>query len=250
MAKRTLLSLTQNILSSMNSDQVGSIDDTEEARQVAEIIRETYEEMMSQRDWPHLKNIGKLDGFSNTSFPTKLVIPSNVDYVEWIKYDKKIAVTDSPKFEEITHKTPEEFLDIVQSRSTDTANVTSFTDPASGVEFNIITDTHPSYWTSFDNDNIIFDSYYSSLDSTLQQSKNSIYAVFESTWVQSDNFIPDLPAKMFSFLLAESKEVAMLNLRQIANQKEATRSRRQNNTMQHRSYQQNGIKGYKAYGRK
>ena len=42
MAKLTLLDMTQNILSALDSDPVDSIDETVEAVQVAELIKEAY----------------------------------------------------------------------------------------------------------------------------------------------------------------------------------------------------------------
>ncbi len=249
MAKRTLLELTQNILGAMSSDQVSGITDTDESTQVAEILRETYEELMSQRDWTHLNKLVSLTGLGNTSFPTAMGLPSNVDNLIWFKYDNKVDNADPSTFQEVIYKDPETFLDIIQSRTTDATNTTAYADPVSGIVFNINTDNPPQYWTSFDDENIICDSFDSAVDNTLQSSKTSAYAVTETTWIESDDYIPDMPSKMFPLLLAEAKSVALLNLKQIASNKEEVRSRRQNNTMQHRSQRQNGREGYTAYGR-
>ncbi len=45
MAKLTLLDMTQNILSALDSDPVDSIDETVEAVQVAELVKEAYDKM-------------------------------------------------------------------------------------------------------------------------------------------------------------------------------------------------------------
>ena len=47
MAKMTLLEMTQNILSAMDSDAVNSIGDTVESLQVADVIVETYYELFA-----------------------------------------------------------------------------------------------------------------------------------------------------------------------------------------------------------
>ena len=52
MAQRTLLRLVQDILSSLDSDEVNSISDTPESLQVANIVRTTYEDLVSLLDLP------------------------------------------------------------------------------------------------------------------------------------------------------------------------------------------------------
>jgi len=251
MARVNLLFLTQNILSAMSSDQVGSIDDTEEARQVAEIIHETYDELMATRDWPHLESVGKLDGVADNDVPTMMRIPEKVDDVYWIKYDKSTEEQDYTVFEDVQNISPKEMMDIMQDRRSNSEDVQVCTSPNffDGLEFNVTTNQPPTYWTSPDNWTIIFDSYNKDVEDTLHSARTSFGGVWETTWLSTDDFVPDLPSKMFPMLLAEAKYVAMLNLRQIDNGKEASKARRQQNTMQHRSYRQNGRKGYQAYGR-
>ena len=48
MPKLTVLDMTQKILSSMDSDDVNSISDTEESLQVVDIIEDTYHDMEVQ----------------------------------------------------------------------------------------------------------------------------------------------------------------------------------------------------------
>jgi hypothetical protein len=59
--KYTLLEMVQNILASLNEDEVNSIGDTPEASQVSEIIRETYNNILSLQEWKHLQKSFKLD---------------------------------------------------------------------------------------------------------------------------------------------------------------------------------------------
>ena len=58
MSKKTLLEITQSVLSSMNSDNVNSISDIEESLQVAEKAREVYEDLMALEDWEHPAEAG------------------------------------------------------------------------------------------------------------------------------------------------------------------------------------------------
>ncbi len=72
MAKQTLLQMTQNILSALDSDPVDSIDETVEAIQVAELVKEAYFDLISQRDWPFLFVLGTLDGVGDVNNPSTL----------------------------------------------------------------------------------------------------------------------------------------------------------------------------------
>ena len=84
MAKMTLLDMTQNILSALDSDAVDSIDETVEAIQVADLVKEAYFDIMSQRDWPFLFQLSQLTGLSDVNNPTKMLLPATVNKVKWI----------------------------------------------------------------------------------------------------------------------------------------------------------------------
>lgn len=67
MPKYTLLDMTQDILSDMNSDEVNSIADTIESMQVAQIIKSTYYNIIDGRDWPHLYQMFQLTPSGDTA---------------------------------------------------------------------------------------------------------------------------------------------------------------------------------------
>ena len=58
--KENLLALTQGILSDINGEEVNSIDDTVEAAQVAQIIIDTYFDIISLREYPEHRELIKL----------------------------------------------------------------------------------------------------------------------------------------------------------------------------------------------
>src|SRR5690554_7382013 len=76
--KKTLLQLVQDILSASDGDEVNSIFDTVESTQVANIVRTTYEAMMTNRSWPHLEKLVTLTPSSDPSRPTHMYLPDNV----------------------------------------------------------------------------------------------------------------------------------------------------------------------------
>src|SRR5687767_10947133 len=109
MQKLTLLQMTQNILSAMNSDEVNSITDTVESQQVAEEIRNTFYDIFSNRDIPELEGIVNLESAGSVDTPNVLIIPSNVQHIKWVKY-RNYRTTDAVSFSDLEYLDPEYFI--------------------------------------------------------------------------------------------------------------------------------------------
>lgn len=84
--KLTLLEMTQSILSSMGSDEVNSISDTTESLQVADIIRQTYMNMIGRYDLPQHNQLFQLQPSNDATRPTLMTFPNGVVRIEWMKY--------------------------------------------------------------------------------------------------------------------------------------------------------------------
>ena len=207
MAKKTLLQMVQNILSAMDSDPVNSISDTVESLQVAELVREAFEDLMSQREWSFLRTNSQLIGLGDVNNPTTMQMPDGLNLVYWIKYNKS----------DVQFLDPKDFTDLIDGRNTDNDNVN-----ANGY----ITDQMPQYWTSFDDKYVVFDAFDSNEENTLTSVNSRVYGVKVPTFTMADNFMPDLPEKFFPTLLAEAKSAAFLNLKQQANAKEERKAQR------------------------
>lgn len=225
MAKLSLLDLTQRILNDMDGDEVNSIADTMESQQVAQIIRDTYDEIISSRSWPHLNKLIALTP-QGTARPTHMDTGEDWVYMDFIKYNVKDAGAVNDAYEPVYYMEVEDFLRLLNSRNSSASNVDTITDP-DGVKLLITNDDRPRYWTTFDDEVIVFDSYNSAVDANLQESKFQCYGNVEPAWNHIDTFVPDLPAKAFSYLLAEAKSVAFNALLQVGNQKAEQQSRRQ-----------------------
>lgn len=85
--KYTLLDLTQQILSSMNSDEVNSISDTAESMQVANIIKQTYYNMLARFDLPEHNQLFNLVGPDDETMPVLMFRPPGVSRIQWITYN-------------------------------------------------------------------------------------------------------------------------------------------------------------------
>lgn len=202
--KQTLIEMVQNILSAMDSDEVNSIGDTQESMQVASIIKETYEDIISEREWPFLKTRIQLDHGNSLSKPTTLVVPNNIAKVYTFWYEGK----------EVCWMPPEEFLSMVNQRTENTTPEGYFNNK------------RPSYYTSFDDKELVCDAYNSFFEDTLMSSKTDAYVLRLPEWEMNDAYIPFLPARAFSTLLADSKGTCFINLKQQANAKEERKARK------------------------
>lgn len=223
--KLTLLEIVQSTLSSMDSDAVNNIDDTIESNQVADVAREVYYELMSYRDWDHLFKWIQLEALSDSNYPNYLRIPSKVGRMDILKYETTTPSDNGRVIKELCYKSPADFIDIVHSRNSSESNIVTVTNPE-GVDMFIRNDHSPSYWTSFDDEHIVTDSYDYTVDSTLQAGKSSAWCRVQPTWNNSNTFIPELPEEFFPAYLAEVKATAHVYFKQQISQKDEQKARR------------------------
>lgn len=214
--KYTLLELTQAILSSMDSDEVNSISDTVESMQVANLIKTTYFDIIYRAKLPEHYDIISLEASTDSTKPVIMTIPTSVNKVEWVKYDKKEDDADPILMEEVSLVDLQTFLEITYDYNLDDTNVESFTYTFNGNTYTFYykNDVAPTYYTCVSDNVLIFDSYDSTLDTTLQKSKTLCLGRVIPSFTMSDTFTPDLDAEQFPLLLNEAKILAWAELRQ------------------------------------
>lgn len=210
--KMTLLEMTQDILSDMSSDAVNSINDTVEALQVAQIIKSTYLFLISKMDRPWLGTLFQLEAGTST-YPTRMKLPDDIEKVLFVKYDKQESGATDDAWADVTYLEPKDFIDHVYKRNSSATDVDTMT-LVENVPIFLYNDKPPTYWTTFDDEYLVFDSYDSDVETNLQASKTSCFGYKEPTWTATDAAIPDLPSHMFPYLLAEAKATCMLRLKQ------------------------------------
>lgn len=249
MAKLTLLDLTQRILNDMNGDEVNSISDTLESQQVASIIRDTYQEIIGDRKWPHLNRLLKPTP-QGSIYPTHVSMADAWVYLDSVRYNVRKQTSTKDIFEPMEYMEPDDFIEYLNARSSDSSDVDTISDPVSTVSLLILNDTAPQFWTTFDDESLVFDAYDSLVDTNLQASKFQVWGNFEPTWVHTDVGIPDLPAKAFPYLLAEAKSNAFNALMQVGNQKAEQQSRRQKVWLGREKWRSGRGQQFPDYGRK
>lgn len=249
MPKLTLLDLTQRILNDMNGDEVNSISDTLESQQVASIIRDTYQEIIGSRSWPHLNRLLKPTPHGSAR-PTHVDMEDAWVYLKEVKYNKRVQTATKDSFDDVTYMEPDEFLEYLNARNSSADDVDTIADPDASVSLFILNDTAPTFWTTFNDETLVFDSYDNLVDTNLQASKFQVWGNYEPTWSHTDTAIPDLPAKAFPYLLAEAKSNAFNSLMQVGNQKAEQQSRRQRVWLSREKWRSNRGQMFPDYGRK
>ena len=246
--KRTLLDMVQEILSDMDSDEVESIDDTVESEQVVTIIKSTFYSMMSNRLWPHLHRSVQLEPISDTSKPTHMKLQDEIKELSFINYNKAKSGDSRKRYESVKYLAPDQFIHKTNQNDDSQSNVLTVAD-FGGIELFVRNDTAPTYYTSFDDSHLVFDSYDSEVDSSLQESKVQAQAYIIPSWNSEDDFVPDLPDDAFTALVEEAKSRASLRLRQVADQKAEQEAGRQNRWLARKARRVAGGIKYPNYGR-
>ena len=212
--KSTLLEITQDILSAMDSDEINSISDTVEALQVANIVRRVYYDILSRTGLPDQHDLFELDPSNDNTKPTIMYRPAACVGLDWVKYQTNLTGDTDLKYAEVEYLHPKDFFDHQNSLNVSETNVISFdhTINSDTMTFVCLNDKMPEYYTSFDDYTLVFDSYDSSVDTTLMKNKTMCYGILFSDFEMVDSYIPDLDPREFSLLYnkAESKCFAVL----------------------------------------
>ena len=226
--KLTVLELTQDILSSLDSDEVNSIGDTTEAQQVAKCIRAAYFNILARADLPEHRQLFSIDASGSSSQPVLMTVPTNVSRIDWVKYNTSDDTTD--EFNYVTILPLQQFLDMTHMLREDETFVDTMT--LNGQTFYFRNEKMPEYCTIIEDTNVVFDSYDNEEDSTLQTSKTLCFGIVVPTFELSDSHEPDIDEQQFPLLLNEAKSLAFLELKQMPHEKAELEARRQWRTLQ------------------
>lgn len=240
--KSTLLQMTQDILSSMSSDEVNSISDTVESMQVANIIKQKYFDIINRVPMPDHELLMQLEPSIDPTIPVLMYVPDGVGEIKWIKYyDNNTAGTNTANGfihdlnVDITATGPSgnlippgylnvqilpnlAFINRVCNFNPQETNVVAY-QFTQGIEhqqykLNYFNDRSPCYCTIIANNFILFDSYDQAVDDTLQASKTMAFARIVPTFKMEDDFIPQLAEDQFQLLFNEAKTLAFFELKQ------------------------------------
>lgn len=245
----TLLGIVQDILSDIDGDEVNSITDTFESEQVATIVKNTFKAMSSNRNWPQHKTALQIPSYGDVAKPTHLVVPANVTELLSLNYNKVRDGETRVRYSPVEWVDNDTFLRRVNAYNSDADNVIQVTDP-SGVQLLIRNDAAPSVFTSFDDQTLVFDSYDSSVDSAIQESKTQAIAYVQVAWQHVDTYTIDLPPDAEAALFNECVSAASIKLRQTSDIKAEQNAAKQDRWLARKSWKVAGGIQYPNYGRR
>lgn len=230
--RMTLLEMTQDILSAMTSDEVNSISDTVESMQVATLIKNLYYDVAVDLNLPEHQSLVELNASTDADKPVLMRVPSNVLRITDISYDirgEQDDTVDLPDWKRLRFVPLPKFIEITQAYRSAESNIASMQVVSGGDTFEFIhrNDTMPTYYTSFDDYQLIFDSYDKEVDTTLQKSKTMCYGARYAEFEMRDDFIPPLDPTQFPYFFNRAKVRAFGEIKQQANQEAASEARRQ-----------------------
>ena len=248
--KMTLLEMVQNILSDMDSEEVNSITDSNEAEQIAKVVENTYFSLIASRVIPEHAQIIKLTSFSSSARPTHFSFPSRVKNIEFLDYNVSKSV-GGVEYERLTYLEPDQFFALSDGRDSLASNVKQVADVEADSTLLIRNDVMPKYYTSFDDENVVLDAYMSTVDSILTSAKTRAYGTKYPTFnVSSDVFTPDIDDVMFPYFLAEAKSTAMSLFKTGTDPKVEQVARRQKVYVQNDKHKVNRGRPHNNYGRR
>lgn len=245
---RTLLEIVQSILSDMDGDEVNSINDTLESEQVASHVRSAYNALISHTVWPHTRRAVALVPRSDNAFPTHMTVREDLKELISVNYNKAKLGETRKNYQPVRWLDPDYFLRKINMRDNTKSNIDIIIDD-SGIELFIQNDKAPDHYTSFDDENMVFDSYDSSVDSSLQQSKLQAQGYIMPAFLMEDSFVPDLPADAFSLLVEESTSRAQFKMRQMQDVKSEQEATKQSRWLSRKAWTVDGGIKYRDYGR-
>ena len=186
----TLLELVQDMLTATDSEAVSSVGDTEEAGMCVNIANRAFEYMTHKIKWRHFKQLGSLTSATNLN---EMTVPSGTISIdpEFVYYDGEI----------IMYMEPEVFLAITITRLTSESNITT----SNGVK--VYSDRNPSYFTSFDDETLVFDAYPAG--GLVTNAASVIVWITPTSRLTADAEVFDLPSQAFPALCAKCLSLAL-----------------------------------------
>ena len=231
--KKTLLEIVQSTLGSMDSDAVNTIGETVESEQIAITAQEQFLELATYQRVPQFEHLTQLIGLSKDEQATIMRIPTNATDVKDIRY-KRTDSSGYTHFADVRYVSKEEFLDGQLKLRVGEPNVAeNVLDDYVRIPYR--TDKHPECWTTFDDEHLVFDSIDTVVqgDDTLHNDNSMVLAYIIPEFELRDDFIPDVPVKLFPQYMNMIKEINSYEQRQIPNEVRTRRAEREGHRNRH-----------------
>lgn len=226
--RQSLLEMVQDILADMKSDQVDSITDTVESYDVASVIRRTFYDIAAELDLPAHDTIFQLVASGDNDLPCVMTAPSNMMELHDIQYDNKESTDTFSDWRHVEYMPFQEFLHMTnQFKGLDGVIEMDVSNGTHTFEMLCRSDKFPQYYTTFDDNMYVFDSFLTTEDTTLQASKTLCSGKLYPSFSMTDSFVPTLNPQQFPYLYNKAKTRAFYQIKQFPNQESAAETRDQ-----------------------
>jgi len=151
MAEQTVLTMVQNILSRMSSDEVNSIGDTPESLQVATILQNKYYDIVARGTLTIDETLFQLIPSDNANNPVLMIIPEGVSRIDWLQYfdTNPLDNTQTDQFGAFAHDLNIDLVSSVAWQTTSVSSVTIPVTPTGTVTFTVASSTLPVVLNQF-----------------------------------------------------------------------------------------------------
>ena len=248
--KQTLLEIVQRVAEFIDGETINSINDTREATQIANIVKETYQYLLQTREINTRDNIVHFnDVLLTEEKPNYLTYQDTVFEIFDLQYKD---LTDG-RYSRVQYVDPDVFLQKALSLDPNEEHVVQVKD-YSGIYYYIRNDKQPAYYTSFDDLHIAFDSYNADVEDTIHDNNVIAQGRYMPEFKLEDDFVANMAPQHFPLLLSKCKEIAGVELKEYTNPLESDRANKLmiiTNKLAHREIKEPRIWHYrKNSGRK
>jgi len=193
MKNATLLELVNNVLLGMNSNEVNTITQSIEAQQVALIARDVYEYLEELQRWDHKLSKASLQLATPTAEVNAIGIPDGIQKIEEIRYEvprDPSNPTGDSVLKLLGYVSPDDFVEQTKEELDNTVVVkmrSNGTWPQFDLDYYIRNDKEPDCWTSINYTTVLFDSYNSDREITLDPLKMQILGYVKYEFDETDD---------------------------------------------------------------
>ena len=207
---RTLLYTVQRVLENLDLDDVNSINDTPDSILIAREAEDTIYDLISRNEWPQRQDLIQVESVSDPLNPSALRLSDDTLNITSIRYDVTETGASDKTLKELTRLDPEDFLNKIYNRKSSETNVVTV--DYNGADLFIYNDKAPEYYTVFDNQTIILDSFDSSVESTVNGSKTVVRGSKIPSFVMDDLYVIPFDINTYPLFLAELTAACSLSL--------------------------------------
>ena len=223
--KKTLLQIVQAMSRGINGDEISTLTDGSiETEDLTSLALDVLKDIISRNDWEFLRDRPmKLEA---GTYAIELAIPDTVQRVQTVRYRRMMGGVQNG-FATLRYLPPEDFVKQLQSGNPAEPNRVTVT--VNGVEMYPYTNRHPRYWTSFDEKNVVIDSYDVDQNPTgVDPDDSAILATIYLDLTGSDDgaWVAPIPDKLFQLWEQEAIAEASVNMRQAENPRAERKARR------------------------